>query len=60
MANLKQLFLELQLLLRFKWEGFEARELAGENAGSTTNAVQMRLKKIIKRLDQQPFEGAAN
>lgn len=43
---------EHRLLLRFKWEGFEARELAGENAGSTTNAVQMRLKKIIKRLRQ--------
>lgn len=43
---------EHRLLLRFKWEGFEARELAGENGGSTTNAVQMRLKKIIKRLRQ--------
>src|SRR5438445_133582 len=43
---------EHRLLLRFKWEGFEARELAGEDAGSTTNAVQMRLKKIIKRLRQ--------
>jgi hypothetical protein len=41
---------ERQLLLKFKWEGFEANELVGVNAGSTTNAVQMRLKRIIKRL----------
>jgi hypothetical protein len=41
---------EYQLLLKFKWEGFEANELVGMNLGSTTNAVQMRLKRIIKRL----------
>jgi hypothetical protein len=50
---------ERQLLLKFKWEGFEANELVGANAGSTTNAVQMRLKRIIRRLrhaftDRQP------
>jgi len=40
----------------FKWEGFEANELVGTNTGNSTNAVQMRLKRIIKRLrhrDQQ-------
>lgn len=41
---------ERQLLLKFKWEGFEANELVGVNSGSTTNAVQMRLKRIIRRL----------
>ena len=41
---------EYDLLCKFKWEGFEANELVGMNAGSTTNAVQMRLKRIIKRL----------
>jgi DNA-directed RNA polymerase specialized sigma24 family protein len=41
---------ERQLLLKSKWEGFEANELVGMNAGNTTNAVQMRLKRIIKRL----------
>lgn len=41
---------EHDLLLKFKWEGFEANELVGMNAGNTTNAVQMRLKRIIKRL----------
>jgi hypothetical protein len=41
---------EYELLCKFKWEGFEANELVGMNAGSTTNAVQMRLKRIIKRL----------
>ncbi len=41
---------EYQLLRKHKWEGFGARELADRNAGSTTNAVQMRVKRIIKRL----------
>ena len=41
---------EYQLLLKFKREGFEANELVGMNAGNTTNAVQMRLKRIIRRL----------
>jgi len=47
---------EHQLLLKFKWEGFEANELVGMNAGTTTNAVQMRLKRIIKRL-RRAFAG---
>ena len=41
---------ECDLLRKFKWEGFEANELVGINKGNTTNAVQMRLKRIIKRL----------
>jgi hypothetical protein len=41
---------EHELLCKFKWEGFEANELVSMNAGNTTNAVQMRLKRIIKRL----------
>jgi len=41
---------ECDLLRKFKWEGFEANELVGMNTGDTTNAVQMRLKRIIKRL----------
>ena len=41
---------ECDLLRKFKCEGFEANELAGSNAGNTTNAVQMRLKRIMKRL----------
>jgi hypothetical protein len=41
---------ECDLLRKFKWEGFEANELVGINTGNTTNAVQMRLKRIIKRL----------
>ena len=41
---------ECDLLRKFKWEGFEANELVGMNTGNTTNAVQMRLKRIIKRL----------
>jgi hypothetical protein len=50
---------ERQLLFKFKWEGCEANELVGMNVGDTTNAVQMRLKRIIKRLrrafkDTQP------
>jgi hypothetical protein len=48
---------EHQLLLKFKWEGFEANELVGMDAGTTTNAVQMRLKRIIKRL-RRAFAGA--
>src|SRR5689334_20690309 len=48
---------EHQLLLKFKWEGFEANELVGMNAATTTNAVQMRLKRIIKRL-RRAFAGA--
>jgi len=54
---------ECDLLRKFECEGFEANELAGM-AGSTTNAVQMRLKRIFKKLrreltaservDQQP------
>jgi hypothetical protein len=47
---------EHQLLLKFKWEGFEANELVGMNTGNTTNAVQMRLKRIIKRL-RRAFNG---
>jgi hypothetical protein len=41
---------DYELLCKFKWEGFEANELVGMNRGTTTNAVQMRLKRIIKRL----------
>lgn len=41
---------ECDLLRKFKWEGFAANELVGMNTGNTTNAVQMRLKRIIKRL----------
>lgn len=41
---------ECDLLRKFKCEGFEANELVGSNAGNTTNAVQMRLKRIMKRL----------
>ena len=41
---------ECDLLRKFKREGFEANELAGINKGNSTNAVQMRLKRIIKRL----------
>ncbi len=41
---------EYDLLCKFKGEGFEANELVGMNTGTTTNAVQMRLKRIIKRL----------
>jgi hypothetical protein len=60
---------EYELLCKFKWEGFEANELVGMNAGKTTNAVQMRLKRIFKRLrravtsgrpdDVEPPEGSA-
>jgi hypothetical protein len=50
---------ECKLLLKFKSEGFEANELVGMNSANTTNAVQLRLKRIIKRLrcafkDTQP------
>lgn len=41
---------ECDLLREFKWEGFEANELVGMNSGNTTNAVQLRLKRSIKRL----------
>lgn len=41
---------ECDLLREFKWEGFEANELVGMNSGNTTNAVQLRLTRIIKRL----------
>ena len=41
---------ECDLLRKFKREGFEANELVGINKGNSTNAVQMRLKRIIKRL----------
>jgi len=41
---------DCELLRKFKWEGFEANELVGMNTGNTTNAVQMRLKRITKRL----------
>ncbi len=53
MPHLRGLLLsraEHELLCKFKWEGFEANELVGMNAGNTTNAIQMRLKRIIKRL----------
>lgn len=48
---------QCDLLRKFKWEGFEANELVGANAGNTTNAVQMRLKRIFKRLRQAINEG---
>jgi hypothetical protein len=48
---------EYGLLCKFKWEGFEANELVGMNAGNTTNAVQMRLKRIIKRLRRTVVTG---
>lgn len=48
---------QCDLLRKFKWEGFEAHELAGANSGNTTNAVQMRLKRIFKRLRQAINEG---
>src|SRR5437868_2410715 len=51
---------EHQLLVKFKWEGFEANELVGMNAGNTTNAVQMRLKRIIKRLRRAFTDGRPN
>ena len=41
---------ECDLLRKFKCEGFQANELVGSNAGNTTNAVQMRLKRMMKRL----------
>ena len=41
---------QCDLLRRVKCEGFEANELVGMNAGNTTNAVQMRLKRIAKKL----------
>lgn len=47
---------ECDLLRKFKLEGFEASELAGSNAANTTNAVQMRLKRITKRLREATSE----
>jgi hypothetical protein len=41
---------QCDLLYKFKCEGFEANELVGMDTGPTTNAVQMRLKRIVKRL----------
>jgi DNA-directed RNA polymerase specialized sigma24 family protein len=44
---------QCDLLRKFKCEGFEASELAGMNTGTTTNAVQMRLKRIFKKLRRE-------
>jgi len=42
---------EFELLLKFKREGFGAKELAAEKDGSKTpNAMHHRLKRIVKRL----------
>ena len=41
---------EYDLVRKFKCEGFSANELVGTNTGNTTNAVQMRLKRIFKKL----------
>jgi hypothetical protein len=41
---------QCSLLYKFKCEGFKANELADINTGTTTNAVQMRLKRIVKKL----------
>jgi len=43
---------ECELLIKFKWEGFGAKELARKSSGSTPNAVHHRLKRIVKRLRQ--------
>lgn len=47
---------ECDLLRKFKLEGFEAGELVGSNAANTTNAVQMRLKRITKRVRKATSE----
>lgn len=44
---------QCDLLRKFKCEGFEANELVGMNTGTTTNAVQMRLKRIFKKLRRE-------
>jgi len=41
---------ESQLLFKFRWEGFGAKELAHKNGRSTSNAVHNRLKRIVNRL----------
>ncbi len=41
---------ECDLVRKFKCQGFSANELVSTNAGKTTNAVQMRLKRIVKKL----------
>ncbi len=42
---------DYQLLLKFKWEGFGAKELApGKTGSKTPNAMHHRLKRIVKRL----------
>jgi DNA-directed RNA polymerase specialized sigma24 family protein len=41
---------ESQLLFKFRWEGFGAKELADKNGPSTPNAVHHRLKRIVNRL----------
>ncbi len=41
---------ESQLLFKFRWEGFGAKELAHTNGRSTSNAVHHRLKRIVNRL----------
>ncbi len=51
---------EHKLLLKFKGEGFGARELVGMDTASTTNAVQMRLKRILKRLRRAVEERTTN
>jgi hypothetical protein len=41
---------ESQLLFKFRWEGFGAKELAHKNGRSTSNAVHHQLKRIVNRL----------
>ena len=50
---------QCELLRKFKCEGFEANELAGLNTGTTTNAVQMRLKRSVKKLRRMASEPVA-
>lgn len=44
---------ECDLVRKFKCEGFSANELVSTNTGNTTNAVQMRLKRIFKKLRRE-------
>jgi len=44
---------ECDLVRKFKCEGFSANELVSTDTGNTTNAVQMRLKRIFKKLRRE-------
>ncbi len=51
--------IQYKLLLKFKWEGFGAKELRGATGGPSTIAVHHRLHRIISRLRRTARRQAA-